>query len=178
MTDIQLNAAGAAASTQPQAALGQEAISNEKAAQAVMVVQLASKLHDLWREPRRLSPEASKAAGVDFEPREKDVDGVKYDIANLSYIELPEKFQTENRLAAEGALDELRNISMDTQDVTAAEVVENLSNTIHEQWMERNGSWADAALMVPYMQLPEEEKEKDRVIARAAIEVYAADMSN
>ena len=34
---------------------------------------------------------------------------------------------------------------------------------VHEEWLKRNGSWAEEKLKVPYEQLPEVEKEKDRV---------------
>ena len=40
------------------------------------------------------------------------------------------------------------------------------------KWLERNGSWAPAEQNKPYAELSEEEKEKDRVIIKKAIELY------
>lgn len=54
----------------------------------------------------------------------------------------------------------------------SSSAIESLSDTIHKQWMVRNGSWAPAEQMVDYKDLPEAEKEKDRVIARAAVDTY------
>lgn len=49
--------------------------------------------------------------------------------------------------------------------------VEGLSAQIHEQWLSRN-SWAkDGPLGVPYNELPEEEKQKDRDVITAAYDI-------
>lgn len=95
-------------------------------------------------------------------------------IANLRYHELPGKFQAENKAAVEGALREMPFLVREfgVERLTSPAAIESLSDTIHKQWMERNGAWAPAEQMVPYNGLPEVEKEKDRVVARAAIETY------
>lgn len=143
-----------------------------EAQMGVMVADLASKLHDMWREPRKIeNPTEGQPA---YEPRIKEVEGVSFDIANLQYHELPGKFQVENKAAAEGALREMPFLVREfgIERLMSPAAIESLSNTIHEQWMERNGAWAPAEQMVPYQGLSEIEKEKDRVIARAAIKTY------
>ncbi|MGA1191338.1 MAG: hypothetical protein ACO3XO_03545 [Bdellovibrionota bacterium] len=143
-----------------------------EAQMGVMVADLASKLHDMWREPRKITnPVEGQPA---YEPRIKEVEGVQFDIANLGYHELPGKFQAENKAAAEGALREMPFLIREfgVERLTSPAAIESLSDTIHKQWMERNGAWAPAEQMVPYQELPEAEKEKDRVVARAAIETY------
>lgn len=67
--------------------------------QQALTTKLASLLHDEWRAPR-YRPETR-----DYEPRIKDVDGQKYDIANLSISALPEKFKYENQVSAEVIMD-------------------------------------------------------------------------
>ena len=52
---------------------------------------VASVLHDEWRKPRLL-PDGT------YDPRPKEVAGTIFDIANLSYSELPHKFQLENAM--------------------------------------------------------------------------------
>ena len=56
-------------------------------------MRVASQLHDNWRAARRL-------ADGTYEPRPKIVGGHTFDIANLSYQELPEQYKNENILAA------------------------------------------------------------------------------
>ena len=132
-----------------------------------VIIDVASRLHDLWREPRRLAQPTPD--GAQFEPRIKNVNGVDYDIANLSYTELPEKFQYENRESARVAVERAVLALLDETPLDAA-FVEEASDVVHRQWMERNGSWAPPEQMKPYEALPEDEKEKDRVIVRAAID--------
>jgi len=38
--------------------------------------------------------------------------------------------------------------------------------------LERNGSWAEEGQKLPYLELAESEKEKDRVVVRTALNVY------
>lgn len=77
---------------------------------------------------------------------------------NNSY--LPPCHSQENTASAIGAIDAV--LSNPGKDV------EFYSNIIHEQWMDRNKSWAPAEQMKPYSKLSEEEKEKDRIVARLA----------
>jgi len=41
---------------------------------------------------------------------------------------------------------------------------------MHDKWLERNGEWAPAEQKLPYDELSEEEKEKDRVVIKKAID--------
>lgn len=54
----------------------------------------ASRLHDMWRTGRKTMPDGR------FEPRFKMVDAASYDIANLSFVELPQELQQSNVEAA------------------------------------------------------------------------------
>ena len=46
--------------------------------------------------------------------------------------------------------------------------IDKLAAIVHEQWLERNGSWASDELKKPYAELPEIEKQKDRNVIEAA----------
>lgn len=115
------------------------------------VLELATLFHNEWRKPR-LKPDGT------YEPRMKeDGTGGQCDIANTNYANLPERWQAENRAAAEWL-------------VTILDI-EVLSAKVHEEWSKRN-EWSPLA-KIPYVALPEEEKEKDRAQVRAAIKILA-----
>lgn len=151
-------------------------LSNETVVKPVdMVTKVASKLHDAWREPRRI-------AGTDtFEPRIKPAKDeawtashngqTEVDIANTSYENLPEPWKAENKAAAESAVSEIKkaeasNIPLDES------FIETASAAQHVAWLERNGSWAPEEQKLSYDKLSESEKEKDRVVIRTALDVY------
>ena len=143
------------------------------------IIALASRLHEDWRKPRL------KDDGT-YEPRWKKIkkdkefianskpcdtiritpDGVEVDIANTSFIDLPFDYQEENLLAAEVVV----NILKDKKCLTAKEI-EELSDIVHEEWLKRN-TWAKGGeLDIPYKELPEVEKAKDRVQVLSGMEV-------
>lgn len=126
---------------------------------AVYDEQFGSIAHDMWRAPRALP-----AGGYD--PRVKpDGLGGEVDIANTDYRDLPLKWKEETYSSVKVAVDAL------IADPEAS--VDDGAETVHDEWVARNREWADPALTVPYSELPEHEKQKDRdyvVIAMAALE--------
>jgi len=118
---------------------------------------VAARLHDQWRAARR-QPDGT------YEPRMKD-DGAggQVDIANTDYADLPEQWQRENRESARSAIEAARANGGANADVEA------VAEAVHVAWLERNGEWAEEVQKRPYADLPEDEKEKDRVVAREAI---------
>lgn len=135
------------------------------------VDMLASKLHENWASGFRAG---EMAKGNENPTRMKD-DGMggQVDILNTSYDQLPPKWQAENKAQAESA------ISLVAKDMEGAmSNIEGLAAQVHEQWLSRN-SWAkDGPLGVPYNELPEEEKQKDRDVVEAAYEILSEMMSN
>ena len=134
------------------------------------VDMLASKLHENWANGYRTG---EMAKGNKNPTRMKD-DGMggQVDILNTSYADLPPKWQAENKAQAESA------IGLVAKDLEGAMGnIEGLSAQVHEQWLSRN-SWAkDGPLGVPYSELPEEEKQKDRDVIIAAHEILSQMMS-
>ena len=128
------------------------------------VDMLASKLHENWASGYR---SGEMAKGNENPTRMKD-DGMggQVDILNTSYSDLPAKWQAENKAQAESAIELVaRNMDSASMDI------EGLAAQIHEQWLSRN-SWAkDGPLGVPYNELPEEEKQKDRDVITAAQDI-------
>lgn len=138
------------------------------------VKSLGSQLHEEWRKPRWR--EESK----DYEPRIKKTKdeawsqahggAVEVDIANTPYEGLPSEWQGENKISAEIAVTEVEK-AIEAGMPLDESFVETASSTLHDKWLERNGSWAPPEQNKPYTELSEEEREKDRVIIRKAVEV-------
>ena len=113
------------------------------------VTQFASSAHEEWR--KNYDPTGTK-------PRiKKNSDGSEGDI-NQPFNKIHPDWQRENLAAGQAALQAVKQFPNDE---------EKAAEFIHIQWKKRNPR-ADynAAQHVPYEQLPEEEKEKDRVHVR------------
>lgn len=98
------------------------------------------------------------------------------DIANTLYVDLPEDRKYENRASAEVAMKQIYQTIKNKKSLDEA-FIESASAVIHEEWLKRNAWVYDAqygnpVLTQSYENLPEEEKEKDRVIVRMAISIY------
>jgi hypothetical protein len=113
------------------------------------VSNFASLAHEEWR--KNYDPTGTK-------PRiKKNSDGSEGDI-NQSFHKIHPDWQKENLAAGQAALEAVKRFPDDE---------ERAAEFIHIQWMRRNPK-ADynAAQHVPYEQLSDEEKEKDRVHVR------------
>lgn len=139
------------------------------------VAALASELHEEWRAGR-LDPKTGK-----YEERLKpttDQEWIKthgtskVDIANTSYEDLPVDWKGENRDSAEVSVTIVeRALRSGVVDIESEGFLEEASATVHAKWLERNGSWAPPEQNLPYEELSEDEKDKDRVMVKAAIRV-------
>jgi len=146
------------------------------------VLELASDLHNKqWKETfKKQNPEAktrikinvmgkwknypqdlekvSEAEKVEMEKIAKenptfDTPGVCEDILNTPFEKLSEKWQAENVGAARFALELVTS-------ATESDDLESLADKVHQNWS-KNNSW-DNLSKIPYGELPEMEKEKDR----------------
>ena len=91
--------------------------------------------------------------------------GGEINIAGLPQRYLPERFSEENNAAAHGAIAAI----LATPDMP----VEAYASIVHDQWVARNRNRALPAQLVEYAELAESEKEKVRVIVRAALDVLS-----
>jgi hypothetical protein len=113
-----------------------------------VVRQFASQQHEKWREGWKSQNKGESPPRI-----KKNSDGTEGDI-NVPFDKLHPDWQKENLEAGKAALIAVRRHKSDTE--AAAEHV-------HNEWMKRNPK-ADynAAQHVPYSELPESEKAKDR----------------
>ena len=92
------------------------------------------------------------------------------DIANTKFEDLPTNWKYENLQAAKVVVELVYEKIMAGKEITP-EVVEEISKVVHTKWLERNWKeWSFENQRVPYEQLSEEEKEKDRAQIRAVIQ--------
>jgi hypothetical protein len=83
------------------------------------------------------------------------------DILNMEYNELPSDWADENRATAQIACKYVLQ-GLRRKRLFNIQFLEKVSEIIHIQWMKRNGHHAPKELMVPYQDLSEIEKDKDR----------------
>jgi len=129
------------------------------------VLAVGGAMHDQWRFAR-----PKTGPGGTYEVRMKPAgDGTEVDIANTAFADLPPKYQQENLAAGAGALAAASHAweaSLWTRE-------ERVARVVHEQWLARNKDWAPPEQSVPYADLSEAEKDKDRILARDALAVVA-----
>jgi hypothetical protein len=118
------------------------------------ITQFASSAHDEWR--RNFDPTGTK------ERVKKNSDGSEGNI-NVPFDQLHPDWQRENLAAGAAAAEAVAKFPDD---------IEQAAEYIHIEWMKRNPK-ADynASQHVPYDQLPEDEKEKDRVHVRTMMKL-------
>jgi hypothetical protein len=118
------------------------------------ITQFASSAHDEWR--RNFDPTGTK------ERIKKNSDGSEGNI-NVPFDKLHPDWQRENLAAGKAAAEAVIEFPND---------IEKAAEYIHIEWMKRNPK-ADynAAQHVPYDELPEDEKEKDRVHVRTMMKL-------
>ena len=92
------------------------------------------------------------------------------DLAKLKYSELPSDWQKERWFGAKIALDTLLE-TVKLWKPLDDEFIEYASDIIHEEWLPRNAERAKEYHKL-YAELSDFQKEKDRIFARAAINIY------
>jgi len=143
----------------------------------LLSLSMGADLHEEWRAGRK------KEDGT-FEPRMKKTKDQVYidshngnnevDIANLSFTELPSDWQFENLEAAKVAVEQVYDAVREGKEITD-EMIEEMSAIVHEEWLKRNDwvynpEYGNPVLAKSYLELPEEEKAKDRQQILQAIE--------
>ena len=136
--------------------------------------KLWTQFHEEWRNSRLQSD-------WKYEPRvEKTTDktwilqhnwNAEVDIANTKFEDLPSDRKYENLEAAKVVVWLVFDKVLDWVKITP-EMIEEMSEIIHNKWLERNWvEWSFEYQRVDYQQLSEEEKAKDRNQLLQAIEI-------
>jgi hypothetical protein len=138
---------------------------------------------DIEAELREWEPKRRKVLGqfvnqmgAVYDPRLKLVDGKSVDIANLGYDDLPPdpkdptsfNPRKENRETARVIVEQIQEQVARGGKLDEA-FAESASKKVHDEWMERNKSWAPKHQMLPFGELSKEEADKDRVLVQKGI---------
>ena len=149
---------------------------SEEMAKAYFAESMGSDLHEEWRKSRLREDWT-------YEPRwkkSKDAEWIQshgtddVDIANTTFADLPSNWKYENLEAAKVAIELVFDKVVKWEEITG-EDIESMASVVHEKWLERNDwvfdkEYGNPILAQEYAKLPEEEKEKDRVQVRQAIQ--------
>lgn len=136
-----------------------------------IIQKIASTFHEEWRKNRLQSdwiykPMIEKS---EDETRNKIHWTDIVDIANTAFEDLPSNWKYENIQAAKVVVDLV--YEKDLEKITA-ETIEELSQIVHKKRLERNWiAWSFENQRISYKDLSEEEKEKDRLQIKIAIEI-------
>lgn len=138
-----------------------------------LVAEVAGQAHEDWRnEWRKQNGDKPRVKTTRDEAWSTAHSGAtEVDIAATTYADLPADWQGENKRGAEVVVDAVLAAAQSGRAIDAT-FVEEAAATAHAKWVERNGSWAAESLKVPYAELPETEKEKDRIFVRRAVEAH------
>lgn len=134
----------------------------------------ASAGHEDWKrdfkEKARAKGEAETRPKA-TKPEERERWGETVDIANLNYEQLPPSWQGENRASGEAAATLVLTAASEGKALDEG-FIEEASAKIHDAWLVRNALYAPPEQKLPYEELSEDQKEKDRIFVRSAIKAY------
>ena len=149
------------------------------------VETMGASFHEVWRNGYAAKPENIDADGR-VKPRMKKTEdkewieahgGIKeVDIYYTPFKDLPLDRKKDNLDAAKVVIDLVYDKIMNGEEITP-EMIEEMSSVVHEAWMKRN-SWEKESrphLFVPYSELSEEEKAKDRDQVLDAIKIIKSE---
>lgn len=150
--------------------------------------ELSEYLHESWKEgieiyyennnmspnSERLRPSKDKTGLIDQEWfKQQELNGAVFPVddngnklvnTNVHYSDLPPSWQNANIEAASFVSKEVASDYNQGLDITKDAYIEEFASKIHDNWMKDN-SWQqeiNPELFVPYQELPEIEKAKDR----------------
>jgi hypothetical protein len=139
---------------------------------------LAFEMHEAWRR------QFQHDRGAETPQIREDADGEAAD-TNVPFHMLPERLREDRLAAASHAVGFARDLHArmsagkwhegDGLGIDDFDIIDIVAEQAHVAWLERQGSSAPAELRRSYYDLPADEQEKDRVIARRALELVAGD---
>lgn len=143
-----------------------------------IIKKVASIFHEKRRENRLQSDGKYKPMIEKSEDKEWNINHWidVVDIANTKFEDLPSNRKYENFEAAKVAVDLVYDKIVNWEEIDS-EMIEKMSNIVHEKRLERNWiEWSFENQRVGYQNLSEEEKEKDRIQIELAIQIIKSEI--
>lgn len=143
-----------------------------------IIEKIAWIFHENWRKSRIdknwvCKPIIEKS---EDEARTKEHWTEMVDIANTKFEDLPSNRQYENIEAAKVTVELVYQKVINWEEISP-EMIEKMSNIVHIRWLERNWiEWSLKNQRVNYEDLSEEEKEKDRIQIKTAIQIIKSEI--
>ena len=131
----------------------------------------ASDVHNDWRKTR------FNKESEEYEPRIKKTEDEKWieenetdevDIANTEYKDLPKDWKDEYRISSQIAVWRICEAIKNDIEIDN-DFINKVSDELHSAWIDRNPE-AEEELKVPYDELSEEDKDKDRLFVEKALD--------
>ena len=143
-----------------------------------IIEKVASIFHEKWRENRLIDNGKYKSMLEKSEDKEWNMkhwtDVV--DIANTEFEDLPSNRKYENLEAAKVAVDLVYEKIVNKEKIDS-KMIEEMSEIVHEKWLERNGvQWSFENQRIAYQNLSEKEKAKDRIQIKLAIQIVKSEI--
>ena len=144
-----------------------------------IIQRVASIFHENWRSSK-LHKDGTYESVIE---ESSDEDWINkhwtkiVDIANTNFEDLPINWKYENLQVAKVVVELVYEKIIAGKKITP-EMVEEMSKIVHTKWLERNWKeWSFKNQRVPYEQLSEEEKEKDRTQVKMVIQFIESENS-
>ena len=143
-----------------------------------IIQKIASVFHEEWRKNRLENDDSYKPMIEKSEDEERNLihwtDMV--DIANTKFEDLPSNRKYENFEAAKVVVDLVYDSILEWKEFSLEEI-DRMSKIVHKKWLKRNGiQWSFENQRVDYEKLSDEEKEKDRVQIKLAIQIIKSEI--
>lgn len=132
---------------------------------------LSALIHDKWRQSLISKGETRFETTSDEKWITKN-NTSEVDLVNSRYEDLPSDRQKESAASAQIAIDEINKAKKSSEELDAA-FIEKVSELIHAQWLARNSDSKFSYQDLPYDELSEDEKDKDRNFIREAITLFS-----
>jgi len=136
-----------------------------------MIAEIAFLVHEKFRELYRKKNNGTRIKFTKDKNWIKKHGTDRADLAKLNYSEIPGEWQKSRWLGSKAALDELLD-AIKTDKPLDKNFIEYASNSVHEEWLNRNRRNAEEEHKHSYKNLSEDVKEKDRIFVRAAMEIF------
>ena len=136
-----------------------------------MVKRIANLSHEKFRKIYREVNNGTRIKTTKDDAWIKQHGTDQADLAKLNYFDLPNDWKKERWSGAKVAFDTLLERIKSGKSLDE-KFIEYASGIIHKEWLDRNIHRTENEHKLPYDQLSEEAKQKDRIFIHSAIEIY------